>query len=374
MIEFYKQLLDTHMNSLKVMDPSRVLNLLLLRSKFFGKYERELVEHEVTTQDKNQKILDLLSNADFDTLSEFICILSSIDHTHLDLALTVQPVRYRVLWFCPSSAQAAAVVYVLEKYARAKFSRMQRAGRDDCLVVRRGRPFPIEYKEGELKKKVESVDVLKKLLPYCHPVEVCLVFPASNDSAVVADALETSFEEEPSQKVDLFLLGNVYVGGMGGKGRVVMATQVCGGGEGEDSDILSGITDEDMSSLERALGDLAPQDLSWLNDEEPTTMDKPQVIFSPVASTTAHSDSASSAAAAADDVPTLEPCEDVMVCDPLAFKFYSLCQDKYPGKQSLVCEGVVSSEEARSKMAVISSCVLMETCSHLYCTNSSNTT
>jgi hypothetical protein len=192
----YRHLLEDNVARLcRDMDPSQVLGRLV-NSGIFQKYDAEKVNHKVTTQEKTTCIIDTLMNMPFEALSEFLCVLASIDAKHYALASEMQPVNYRIAWFSPSPTQAAAAVYVLEKYAGARFSKMARCG--DSLVVRRARLFPKEFKGSDDSAAPADdgsplLDVAE-VVSSSHQTELCLAFPVAN--ADTTDALGSWFGQD----------------------------------------------------------------------------------------------------------------------------------------------------------------------------------
>lgn len=311
----YRKVLESHCDELcKGMDPVAVMDGLRKRG-VFKKYDWEEVENVVTTQNKNLMILEKVGEGDFNTLSEFLRVLTSIGKSHHHLAKLIQPVQHCIAWFTPSPAHAAEVVHTLQEYASAKFSKMERSGEGKSLVTRRARIFPKDYTD-DPKTPEEEVSL-------SHGTEVCLVFPASSHSvADVSHAMESWFAGEGLVGgADLVLMST----GGGGDGRgVVIATQVCGEGER----MAAGIPEVELRSLETHLAHLLVEGKGvgdWVDKE--CTGVRPAVEFHVLSQ---HSEEEENNA---DSVPLTGES-----CATLALKFYGLCKENYPNKRSVFCQ------------------------------------
>ena len=357
----YRDLLEGYLECLcKRMDPEKVLSRLK-KSGVFQKYDEERVNHKITTQDKVSLIMEILMERSFEDLSKFLCILASIDSDHCDLALMVQPVNYRVAWFVPSPAHAAAVVYVLEKYAGAKFTKITRCG--EMLAMRRARVFPREFgKDEEPDDQVmpdeDSLPVdVEAIVTSSHQTEVCLFFPTANSDVLVA--LETWFGEGLVTGSQLLLMSDIGGGPGAGRGRKgVIVTEVCTDGER----VHAGV--EDLKSLEDHLSRVLMEGgHEWMKEEwmkeECGSKCEPQVGFAKLPSEEGTDGDGSDQGAG--PVPS--------AADSLAFKFYQLCQLKCPTQPSLLCQGIPPLLPAgevtlgtKSAAAVTCSCFLLEVC------------
>lgn len=379
----YRKLLDDNLvHFCESMNPTKVVSRLVTRG-ILKKYDAETINHEVTTQNKNAKIIDTLQNRDFNSLSEFLRTLTSIDHNHSELAEKLQPVQHRITWFAPSPTQAAAVVYVLETYADAKFSRMERTGERKSLVVRRARIFPKEFTKEDYESHTGLPIDVDEVVRLSHKIEVCLVFPASHTASDTLFALESCFAgEELVSCADMLLMSGAYESHVGERRRAMIATEVCGMDKGES--VCAGMMEDELHSLKttllQTLTKISDEKGGWIRKEGHYADDKPELVFRRQQQlSTVNSDTTT---------PNLDIAEDatgatVFTSDPQAFRFYSLCEDKCPGKQSLMCYGVFCHEDsdkmgavspgatlegcvvgpgAESTAAVTSSCILMEVC------------
>ena len=352
----YKRVLQLHYSTLcEGMDPDAVMNGLKRRG-VFTKYDVEEVEAKVTTRNKNQLILDKMEERDFNALSEFLCVLASIGKSHLDLATLIQPVQHRIAWFTPSPAHAAEVVHTLQKYAGAKFSKMERSGEGKSLVTRRARIFPKDYTD-DPKTPEDEVGM-------SHGTEVCLVFPASSHSvADILHAMETWFAGEGLVNSANLVLMSTSDGDSAsegdGKGTVI-ATQVCGEGDR----VAAGISEEELKSLETHLTHLLVEGRGvgeWVDKE--CIGGRPAVEFCVLSQ---HSEEEENNA---DSIPLTGESHAT-----LGLQFYRLCEDNYPDKHSVFCQTNSPGEDLRAEstttggaaIRMTSCCVLMEICRH-YC-------
>lgn len=362
----YKDLLEANLVRLcEVVNPAQVLSRLL-KSGIFKQYDVERVNHEVTSQEKTSLIIETLMDRSFEALSEFLCILASIDSSHYDLGREIQPVKHCVAWFTPSPAHAAAVVYALEEYAGAKFSKMARCGESKSLIVRRARVFPREFgKDEDPDNTIMPNDLDEDSLPLdtqeiiksSHQTEVCLVFPTVNSD--VSSVLESWFEEDLVGDADLILMSGECTGRRGRR-RAVIATEVCGGVAGGER-VCAGMGTEDMKSLEGHLSQvLKKRKEQWVERECGVTDSgpRPEVGFVRL------SQQPSEASDLTDEGADCALC----TANSLAFKFYQLCQRKHPIQPSLFCQGIPHDGTAgtESTAAVACSCLLMEVCKFYY--------
>lgn len=312
MLSKYQKLLDGVLTDLcEKMDTVKVTSELL-KDPYFDKTDLETVMHPPTTRDKNSTLVDVLQGKDFDILSEFLRSLSSIDKTHLALAEAIQPVRFRILWFSINPAHAAAVVHTLKEYARASFSRMQRIGKDSSLILRRSRVFKKEYSKEELVKDTQESE------RYSHEVEVCLVFPSSQNDPIAS--LETCFKEKLISQPDVLVMGGVCeVGGESGLSLVV-----------------SKATNAKGVCVKPTGYNLAFSDFSQIRDARSSCIDQKRDRLC---------DHLESLHVESYSMQALEcsSSESSPAFDPDTFKFYSLCQDYFPESRSLVCKGSMPS-------------------------------
>lgn len=343
------------------MNPISVLSRLM-KSKIFKQYDSERVNHEVTTQEKTMLIMETLMEMDFSVLSKFLSILASIDSTHYDLARTIQPVENHIAWFTPSPAHAAAVVYTLEKYAGAKFSKMARCGEGKSLVVRRGRVFPREFEENRERVfgDLPVVDT-EKMVMQSHRNEVSLVFPTAGSD--VPSALENWFGAGLVGNAKLILMSGVSRWEGAGRRMAVIATGVSGSVAGGER-ACAGVSDDEVKSLERHLSHTITEDTEDWVEEEGSSCDggKPEVGFVDLPQQPPNGES--------EGDPVHGDSEHVMsTADCPAFKFYDLCKRKCPDQRSLLCQGVIPDPAhcrtiagSESTAAIACSCVLMEVC------------
>ena len=378
MLVEYRGLIELNFTTLCAMDPHKVMNQLV-RMRAMKVEDRERMESKKTTKEKNLYILDVLLESPFIALSKFLRVLNSIDHTHLELAELIQPVGYRIVWFTPDPAHAAAVVYALEKYDNAIFSKMQRIGSSESLVARRARVFVKEYSKEKLKELSEKLVNVQDVVKRSHEVEVCLLFPVSLEVSDISSALEACFEEDVSSDADLVIMSGT-LSKEGGRSlderrAMVIAPEAAYDEEIESVTSVRALPTE-LKTLETSLLQTLKGSPTWSQKE--LTSSGPLVEFACLGPQTA--------AKSSRELPVLDCAEDALdktyniISDPLASHFYSLCQDKRPGKSSLVCKGVLSSKEEAgdlsqsqvktdSTVAVFSSCILMEICKHYYKTH-----
>lgn len=359
----YRDLLEGKMALLcERMDPAKVLSRLK-KSGVFQKYDVERVDHQTTTQDKVTLILEIMMERSFEDLSQFLCILASIDY---DLAILVQPVNYHIAWFVPSPAHAAAVVYVLEKYAGAKFTKITRCG--EMLAVRRARVFPREFEKDEepddpVLPDEDSLPVdAEEAVALSHQTEVCLVFPTANTDVSVA--LETWFGGDSVTDAQLVLMGGIGAGTPARGRKGVIVTEVCTGGER----VCAGV--KDLKPLDSHLSSVLEDGREeWIKKECGSAECKPQVEFVtiPEQPSPEENGEGSDQRGGSDHVPS--------TAKSLAFNFYQLCQLKCPTQPSLLCQGILPPDPgthppdparemraAESTAAVNCSCYLMEVC------------
>lgn len=320
MLPPYRELLDNQIEDLcEKMNPEKVVSELL-KYRLFDKSDMEKVMAPSTTRDRNVQLVNILEGMEFDTLSEFLRSLSSIDQTHLALAEAIQPVRYRVLWLSMSPVHAAAVVHTLETYANASFTKLQRIGADRSLILRRTRVFKREYSREELAKI--NIDA-QELVKYSHEVEVCLVFPSVGKDPIVC--LETFFKQSLISKLDLVVMGGVCEMG-GGCGR---------------SFIVSQVTDLKEVCVKPTSYDLTSSDFSKIRDasKEDSLSDHAslQIESCPMQAKSVD-DLCLTSSPAADRCSTSDPS---MMFDLVTFQFYSLCHLYLPETRSLVCKSNV---------------------------------
>ena len=347
--EYKEQLSSCHLEELcKKMNPLKVAGKLV-NSGIFDQYDLEIVQSKITTLEKNSCILDTLVTRGFNGLSEFLKVLSSLDHTHLLLAELVQPVKYRIFWFAPTPTHAAAVVYVLEKYAQARFSKMWKQGKDKSLVVRRARVFVREYTEEDAEEFSKQAIDVTKMVKSSHEVEVCLVFPASGD---ITAALKVCFDEDMVSASDLVVMsGNSSSDGRLEEERVIVATEAM---RGEES-VSAGITGAKLASLETSLHQI----LSGSGDQQPVWLRQcnkpPHIEFLSLSDCTK-------------DVSNSNTIHHLIP------DFYKYCRDVCPGTKSLAFKGSSFSSsktmrglESRGTGVIPATCcIVMEVCNYYY--------
>lgn len=331
----YRILLDTHNEALcKGMDPAKVANRLV-KSGVFRLFDLEHVNSKIATQEKNEEIISRLQNRSFKDLSVFLCVLTSIDYAHYELALQLQPVTRHILVFSPSSSHAAAMVYVMEKYAGAKFSKMERVGTEKALVLRRARVFPRELNTEDIPLAQRLRDKERALSS--HRTELSLVFPAYHAPGDATSALESLFSEGLVSSADVVLMSVVC--GRRERGGAVIATQVCCTETAEakprslETHLSHALSEQ---SSERTWRDEVAVDLEFGVSWQPLIRDsnEPPNLDSA-------GDTSNSAAF------TLE--------DPLSLGFSALCRDQCPGKCStLLCCGLLPHEAEPTATAEVS--------------------
>lgn len=335
----------------KNMHPDKVVSRLA-KAGVFRRYELETIDSKTTTQAKVTQVIEFLQNRDFDGLSEFLRILASVDQAHYQLAQQLQPVRHRVAWFAPSPAHAAAVVYALERYAGAKFSSMVRGGEDKSLVMRRARIFPREFAADRQPKTEVPVDVQHEVT-WSHKTEVCLAFPASHLPCDVLPALEKFFAEGGVVTDADMVVTSVVVETESDsceeeeERSVIVATEVCDEASGEKA--CAGVEEARLSFL-RSLSGKGTGD--WIEKERT----KLEIDFKPLL---CQSQDSKAPITPITGTATTSPC--ISTSSPVPYRFYQLCQEKFPEKSSLLCHC-----PAESRAAVTTTCVLMEVCKHFY--------
>ena len=238
MTERQKELLTEHHAVLaEGMNPTKVVGHLQ-RKGVLDLYDKESILAATTTQDKNDRLIEVLKRRSREAFPAFADVLRTIDPKHAALAEKLLPIRYRVLWFAASASQAAAVVYVLEKYANTLFSNVKTGV--GCLF-RCGRAL-------------DAFDGMSCL-------EIWLVFPLDEKPDLVAEAMAAAFKTVCPQ-ADMALMSGVCKGvGEGVRsGDLVVANAVAQ----LNSAYPIGPTQNHMEDLERHLRDLiAP---SWLEE------------------------------------------------------------------------------------------------------------
>ena len=201
MTERQKDLLTEHHDTLADrMDPRKVV-WHLQRRGVLAQFDREEILAPATTLDKNDRLIETISKRSRADFYKFIDVLQVVDTA---LAEEIIPTRFRVLWFAASTSDAAAVVYVLEKYANIVFCDVEVAA--DCLF-RCGRAF--------------DVDEMSCL-------EVRLVFPVDETLDCVSKTMAAAFESVCPQADMALMSGVCQGGGEGGvrSGDLVVANQV----------------------------------------------------------------------------------------------------------------------------------------------------
>lgn len=340
----YRILLDTHNEALcKGMDPAKVANRLA-KSGVFRLFDLEHVNSKIATQEKNEEIISRLQNRSFKDLSVFLCVLTSIDHAHYELALQLQPVTRRILVFSPSPSHAAAVVYVMEKYAGAKFSKMERVGTEKALVLRRARVFPRELNTEDIPLTQRLREKERAL--FSHRTELSLVFPAYHTPGDATSALESLFSEGLVSSADVVLMSAVC--GRREGGGTVIATQVCctETAEAKPRSLETHLSQAlSKQSNERTWRDEVAVELEFgLSCRQPLIRDSnelPNLDSNEPPNLDGTGDTSNSAAF------TLE--------DPLSLGFSALCRDQCPGKCStLLCCGLLPHEAEPTATAEVS--------------------
>ena len=303
----YKMIVDLchKMNTVKVTSE-------LLKYRKFDRTDLERVMEQPTTMLKNEVLVTILLERDFDTFSEFLRSLSSIDQVHLALAEAIQPVRFRILWFSISPVHAAAVVHTLEKYAKATFSKMQRIGEDKSLILRRGRVFKREYSETELDMDVQELE------KYSHEVEVCLVFPTFSSDPIAS--LETCFKECLISHLNLLVMGGVCE-----ENR-----------QGGHCFVISQSTNREGVCVKPIGYDLTVSPIRGANIDQ--AVDKLCDHFGRLQTKSCPMQDLSDNGVAGKSVSNLS-----LAFDPTTFDFYSICQRYFPETRSFVCLGNMAS-------------------------------
>ena len=201
MTERQKDLLTKHHDTLaNRMDPRKVV-WHLQRRGVLDQFDREKILAPATTLDKNDRLIETISKRSRADFYKFIDVLWVVDTA---LAEEIIPTRFRVLWYVASTSDAAAVVYVLEKYANIVFCDVEVGA--DCLF-RCGRAF--------------DVDEMSCL-------EVRLVFPVDETPDSMSKTMTAAFVSVCPQ-ADMALMSGVCRGGGDGvtrSGDLVVANQV----------------------------------------------------------------------------------------------------------------------------------------------------
>lgn len=239
MTKLQKELLTEHQAVLaEGMNPTKVVGHLQ-RKGVLDLYDKESILAATTTQDKNDRLIEVIKRRSREAFHAFADVLRTIDTEHAALAEKLLPIRYRVLWFAASASQAAAVVYVLEKYANILFGNVETSV--GCLF-RCGRTL-------------DAFDGMSCL-------EIQLVFPLDEKPDSVAEAMAAAFKTVCPQ-ADMALMSGVCKGvGEGVRsGDLVVANAVA---HLNSADPPIGPRQNHMEDLERHLRDLiAP---SWLEE------------------------------------------------------------------------------------------------------------
>ena len=224
MFRAHKMLLENSIDNLAKMDPEKVITQLK-RQGLFDEHDCQLIRHEVTTRDKNTKIIEALQGRGPSAFDTFFKILSSIDKTSAEKLL---PVQHRILWFTSSPRYAATVTYALEKYFdRDAMLKSERPTQNGSYRLRKGRIF-----KRRIPTKILNSDEGSELARLAQDVELYLAFPISERGDAPRKALMDVFQELGS-KTTVAILSGVCVGVRGDDGaelgvkggEVVLATK-----------------------------------------------------------------------------------------------------------------------------------------------------
>ena len=199
MTERQKDLLTEHYATLtERMDPRKVV-WHLQRSGVLAQFDREGILAPATTLEKNDRLVETISKR---SRADFFKLIYALQVVDTALAEEIIPTRFRVLWFAASASGAAAVVYVLEKYANIVFCDVEIGA--DCLF-RCGRAF--------------DVDEMSCL-------EVRLVFPVDETPDCVSRTMAAAFKSVCPQ-ADMALMSGVCQGDGEGvrSGDLIIANQ-----------------------------------------------------------------------------------------------------------------------------------------------------
>lgn len=349
------------------MEPLKVVTQLR-KQGVFQQYDREIVLGYTTSRERNEKIFDLLYTRGPEAFDKFINCLKSINSQHSKLAYTLQPVRYRILWFASSPSQAAAVVYVLEKYGKAKFLDITNRTVDSKYIVRRATIFQRVIKSSD-DGVVDNLDDVK----YANEVEVCLVFPICSKDEFVNHAMSASFEHV-CPEADVVVMSGVCVGVRGGVAKegdlvfVDRATQPPSSEVSPCSDFIKIARER----IQRLFTDHTNQPI-WMKE-----------LYS-IPAASSHAERAhlkmphfETVGTSSSILETQHPKLDCVDDPPYSLgrdidthNFFSLCQSSLiQGKPQFVCKGVLGVGECvrdcdtdvAMSCTVRSSCVLMEVC------------
>ena len=342
------------------MEPLKVITQLRKQS-VFQQYDQEIVLKCTTSREQNETILNLLYTRGPEAFDKFISCLKSVNSQHTKLAYTLQPIRYRILWFASSPSHAASVVYVLEKYSKAKFLDVANRTVDSEYIVRRATIFQriIESSDDGV---VDNMDDVK----YANEVEVCLVFPICNKDVCVKKAMSASFEGV-CPEADLVVMSGVCVGVRGGvakEGDLVFVDRATQPPSSEVSP-CSDLVKIAIERIQHLFADL-PNQPRWMKDPAASSHAERARPKVPYFGTIGTSSSILEA-----QHPKLDCVDDPPSClgsDSDTNDFFSLCQSSViQGKPQFVCKGVLGDGERVSdcdsmSCTVRSSCVLMEVC------------
>lgn len=133
-----REWLQTHAEDIVVhLDPVKaVQRLRIVCPEGFDRTDQETVLGHSTSLERSEALLKILDTRPPEVSEALLKIVMT---SHPRLAAIIQPVRFRVLWLCPSSQHAAMAVHVLETFSETKFLPVQDGGPN--FLVRRGYAF-----------------------------------------------------------------------------------------------------------------------------------------------------------------------------------------------------------------------------------------
>lgn len=102
------------------LDPERTMKLLrkMFPDEFDSRDVEDILVKYHTSHDRTEALLLLLHTRPVEALKAFRTVITIL---HPSLAAILQPVRYRVLWVCPSAKHAAMAVHLLKQYTSTDF-------------------------------------------------------------------------------------------------------------------------------------------------------------------------------------------------------------------------------------------------------------
>ena len=138
-----KQWLNDHEEALvEQLDPEEMVRgLRTMCPTYFDQRDRDDVLLKYSTpRERTEKLVDILRTRTPEVLEAFQQLITTL---YPDLASTVQPVSYHILWLCPSARHAAMVVHILELYSGTQFLQVEEGGPDHLIRRSSGRALGV---------------------------------------------------------------------------------------------------------------------------------------------------------------------------------------------------------------------------------------